>query len=88
MHLYFEQLVPIMAGFHSKASDTERTRVCQQYDHSLMLYLLFLLLGNSHQGDWWSALDTESSMQGSTTITPDNTERTSVCQQYDHSLML
>ena len=45
---------------------TERTRVCQQYDHSLMLYLLFLLLGNSHQGDWWTALDSESSMQGST----------------------
>ena len=31
-----------------------------------MLYLLFLLLGNSHQGDWWTALDSESSMQGST----------------------
>ena len=26
----------------------------------------FLLLGNSHQGDWWTALDSESSMQGST----------------------
>ena len=27
---------------------------------------MFLFLGNSHQGDWWTALDSESSMQGST----------------------